>query len=88
MKWTQRNGTQIDIKDMEVSHLTNTIAMLERNFQTAMESGSLMQILGRMVPIEEVYPNIVDLRAELVRRLDKSGDVDDSTKRFQLLELE
>lgn len=29
--WTQRDGTEIDVRDMTRNHILNTIAMLQRN---------------------------------------------------------
>ena len=29
--WTQRDGTEIDVRDMTRNHILNTIAMLKRN---------------------------------------------------------
>jgi hypothetical protein len=31
MKWTMRNGQQIDVDDMDDNHIKNTINMLRRN---------------------------------------------------------
>jgi hypothetical protein len=34
MSWTTKNGAIIDVKDMEISHVTNVLKMLVKNYTT------------------------------------------------------
>ena len=58
-KWTMRDGTRIWIKDMDDSHLLNTLRMLQRNAhylrdQTEYEGFKMLNFLQGEMAIESV----------------------------------
>ena len=46
--WTMRNGEKIDIDEMDVNHLRNTLKMLVRNTEKAKPLKAKFQIHGEI----------------------------------------
>ena len=88
--WTTRHGKEIAYEDLETDHLCSIIAMLERNAEKFIKALSPTGALT----VEDVYPSINPLRAEMALRLAKleakkvDDEQSDSAQRFALLELD
>jgi hypothetical protein len=88
--WTTREGEEIPYEDLEEGHLCSIVNMLERNAERAIgKLGSLGSLVA-----EDLYPDLVELRRELNKRLAKleakkiEEDKPISVQRFGLLELD
>jgi predicted RNA-binding protein with RPS1 domain len=46
--WTMRNGNKIDIDEMDINHLRNTLKMLVRNTEKKKQAKPKFQIQGEI----------------------------------------
>lgn len=60
--WTMRNGQKINVDDMEVNHLRNTLKMIIRNNQSKKSKPQLSNIERRFqeAEIEAEYQQMLD----------------------------
>ena len=65
MKWKTKDGRELDIKNMETSHIKNCIRMVERNLERAVGQGcSFMSGLQGEMAIDCVEHKISCMESE------------------------
>lgn len=98
--WTTREGERIEISDMKLGHLLNSMAMLERNAKRALQTlGAPHAEDAHVIEAASIlFPQYVAMGRVLKQRTDAAkagGCVDEypddhptTTMRFKLLELD